>query len=345
MKGLIANRILPLLVVVLALAAAAALAGFRHSFPVAEDTSAALPHAVSVTAQVRACPVPGTAGSNGAGVALVASSPATGAGRAIVSRLGPASAAPLRTLTRPGVWSQLGVRPAGGRTGAPKSRAQPSVSAGHVASVPIPGGVVVQATAAMASGLEVEQVPGGGRGSTPCESPGTDFWFAGPGRFSVPRIQIYLLNIANAAAVVNVEAFTDAGPLQGGADTGIAVAPHSMVVQSLGGILHGSRVMALHVRTSVGQVVAAAQEIKGAARSGAWLPAAQPPATRVFVPGLPATAGTRQLYVAVPGTRDARVTLFAITSRGTYQPTGGGALDIPGGSAITISLSSLSGIP
>jgi hypothetical protein len=344
-KGLIANRILPLLVVMLALAGAAGLAGFRHSFPVAEDASAALPPAVAVNAQVRACPGPGMAGSKGAGLALVASSAATGAGRALVSRLGPASAAPLRTLTRPGVWSQLGVPPAGGGSPAPKPGARPSASAGHVASVPLRGGVVVQAAAAMASGLEVEQIPAGGRGSTQCESPGTDFWFAGPGRYSVPRIQIFLLNIAGAAAVVNVEAFTDAGPLQGGADTGIAVAPHSMVVQSLGGILHGSRVIALHVRTSVGQVVAAAEETTGSARFGAWLPAAQPPATRVFVPGLPATAGTRQLYVAVPGTKDARVTLSAITSRGTYQPTGSGALDVPGGSAITISLSSLSGIP
>lgn len=351
MKGLIANRIIPLVVVVLALAGAAGLAGLRHSVSVAADSSAAPPPTVAVSAQIRACPAAGMAGTPGAGVALVASSPSTGSGRAVVSRLGPPSSTPLHTLTRPGVWSQLAVRPASGSRSPSKtthaaSKGTPSPApAGHVATVPVAGGVVVQASAAMASGLEVEQVPAGGRASARCESPGTDFWFAGPGRYSVPRIQVFLLNIDRQPAVVNVEAFTDAGPLQGGTDTGIAVAPHSMVAQSLGKILHGSRVIALHIRTSVGQVVAAAAETRGTSRSGAWLPAAQTPANRVFVPGLPATPGTRQLYVAVPGTKDARVTLSAITSRGTYQPTAGGALDVPGGSAIAISLSSLSGIP
>ena len=350
MKGLIANRIIPLVVVVLALAGAAGLAGLRHSVTVAADSSAAPPPAVAVSEQVRACPAAGMAGSPGAGVALVASSLATGSGRAVVSRIGPASSTPLHTLTRPGVWSQLAVRPASGSRSPSKtthaaSNTPSPAPAGHVATVPVAGGVVVQARAAMASGLEVEQVPAGGRASARCESPGTDFWFAGPGRYSVPRIQVFLLNIDSQPAVVNVEAFTDAGPLQGGTDTGIAVAPHSMVAQSLGKILRGSRVIALHIRTSVGQVVAAAMETRGTSRIGAWLPAAQTPATRVFVPGLPATPGTRQLYVAVPGTKDARVTLSAITSRGTYQPTAGGALDVPGGSAIAISLSSLSGIP
>jgi hypothetical protein len=65
----------------------------------------------------------------------------------------------------------------------------------------------------------------------------------------------------------------------------------------------------------------------------------------VLVPGLPGTAGTRQLFIAVPGTKDAHVTLTAITSRGSYQPTGGGGLDIPGGSAVSVSLSSMAGIP
>jgi Family of unknown function (DUF5719) len=347
-KGLIANRIVPLLVVVLALAGAAALTGLRHSVTVTEDTSGALSSAVAVNAQLRACPAAGVAGSPGASVALVASSPASGSGRAVVSRLGAAGSPPLHTLSRPGVLSQLTVRAASRppkKTQAAGSSSPSPVPAAHVPAVPVPGGVVVQASAAMASGLEVEQVPAGESASARCESPGTDFWFTGPGRFSVPRIQIFLLNVDSQAAVVNVEAFTDAGPLQGGTDTGIAVAPHSMVSQSLAPILHGSRVIALHVRTSVGQVVAAAEEIRGGARSGAWLPASQAPATRVFVPGLPATPGTRQLYVAVPGVADAHVKITAITSRGTYEPTGGGALDIPGGSAIAIPLSALSGIP
>jgi len=118
-----------------------------------------------------------------------------------------------------------------------------------------------------------------------------------------------------------------------------------MVVQSLGKMLHGARAMALHVRTSVGQIVAAVEQFTGSARTGAWLPASAPPAKQVFVPGMPPTAGTRQLFVTVPGTQDAHITLKAITTKGSYQPTGGSSLDIPGGSVAELSLSSLSAIP
>jgi hypothetical protein len=118
-----------------------------------------------------------------------------------------------------------------------------------------------------------------------------------------------------------------------------------MVVQSLAPALHESRVVALHVRTSVGQVVAAVEETTHAGGPGAWLPVAQAPATRVVLPGLPAAAGTRQLFVAVPGTRDAHLKLTAVTTKGSYQPTGSTGLDIPGSSAASIPLPSLSGVP
>jgi hypothetical protein len=126
---------------------------------------------------------------------------------------------------------------------------------------------------------------------------------------------------------------------------GIPVAPRSMVVQSLAPAVHQSRAVALHVRTSVGQVVAAVEEVTHAGGSGAWLPAAQLPATHVVLPGLPAAAGTRQLFVAVPGTRDAHLKLTAVTTKGSYPPAGSAGLDIPGGSAAAIVLPSLSGVP
>jgi hypothetical protein len=50
------------------------------------------------------------------------------------------------------------------------------------------------------------------------------------------------------------------------------------------------------------------------------------------------------LFVTVPGTQDAHITLSAVTDKGSYHPTGGGGLDIPGGSVAQLSLSSLSAI-
>jgi len=108
-------------------------------------------------------------------------------------------------------------------------------------------------------------------------------------------------------------------------------------------MLHGTRMVALQVRTSVGQVVAAV-EASRSGHAGTWLPVSAAPATRIVIPGMPAAAGTRQLFLTVPGTSDAHIALNAITAKGSYRPTGGSGLDIPGGSVAQISLPSLSAI-
>jgi hypothetical protein len=59
---------------------------------------------------------------------------------------------------------------------------------------------------------------------------------------------------------------------------------------------------------------------------------------------VPGSAGTRQLYVAVPGAGNAQVKLTAVTAKGSYQPTGGNGIDLPGGSAVEVALPSLGGI-
>ena len=342
MNSVTAKRILVPLAAVVALGAVYALTAFSRTASPGPGTQVPPPQSAPATAVMRACPSAGMASSATTGVALVAAPATAGQGRAEVSRLGgTASTRPLRLVTNPGQLSLASVRAVGATrpTASAPSGSQP------VKTVAAQGGVVVQASGSMARGLEVEQVATGSIPSARCESPGTDFWFVGPGQHSLARIQLFLLNAGSQAADANVEISSDAGPLQGGADMGIAVAPHSMVVQSLAPAVHQSRAVALHVRTSVGQVVAAVEEITHAGGGGAWLPAAQPPATHVVLPGLPAAAGTRQLFVAVPGTRDAHLKLTAVTTKGSYPPAGSSGLDIPGGSAAAIVLPSLSGVP
>jgi hypothetical protein len=348
-----ANRMLPRAGVALALAAAAGLAVWNHTLTVAAGQPVPQPGTVPVTTALRACPAPGLTGSPAAHLALIAGPASGGAGRAVVTYSGASNGAPLLSLSQSGVLSLTGVRSvpapapakaAHGKT-AHATAAPPGPSGQSVTTVPAQGGVVIQASGSMARGLEAEQVAGGGKVVARCDGPGTDFWFAGPGIYTAPRIYLYLMNPGSQPADVNVQAFTDAGPLVGSTDSGVSVAPHAMVMQSLGKMLHGARAMALHVRASVGQVVAAVEEITGSARSGAWLPASESPATRVVLPGMPPTAGTRQLFVTVPGTQDAAITLHAITTKGSYVPTGGAGLDIPGGSVAEVSLTSLSAIP
>lgn len=343
MKGRAIGRILPAVIVIVALAALYGMAMSGRPVAVVANRPPVPPRSIPVTAVERGCPGLGLAGGATGRVALIAAPATAGSGQAMATSLTATGGTPLLTATHPGQQEVARVRNGGP---APRAAQGTKPAAGHaVVSATVPGGVVVRATGAMARGLEVEQTGSSGIPSAACTSPGTDFWFTGPGQHTVGQIQLYLMNPADQAADVSVEIATDAGPVQGSTDTGIAIAPHSMVVQSLAQAVHGSRVVSLHVRTSVGQVVAAVREITGAAGAGAWLPVAQTPATRVVVPGLPAAAGSRRLFVAVPGTQDAHVTITAVTSRGSYEPTGGGGLDVPGGSAIMIDLPSLASIP
>jgi Family of unknown function (DUF5719) len=354
-RSVIANRAISLAVLVVAITAAAGLSLWKHTVTFAASTPQPQQRSAPVNTVLRACPAPGLAGAPGSSVALIASPASAGSGSAVLSRFGASTGAPLASLTQAGTLSMTDVHPAPvpghgkatakGKTPAAKGKTpSPAPTSRPVVTTPAPGGVVIQASGAMARGLEAEQVLPGGKISARCNAPGTDFWFVGPGAFPVGHIQLYLMNVGSQPADVDVQALTDAGPLQGSPDTGVAVAPHSMVTQSLSQMLHGTRMIALNVRTSVGQVVAAVEEITGRARSGAWLPVSGTPGTRIVVPGMPPTAGTRQLFVTVPGTQDAHVTLGAVTSKGSYHPTGGGGLDIPGGSVAQISLTSLSAI-
>jgi hypothetical protein len=193
----------------------------------------------------------------------------------------------------------------------------------------------------MARGLEAEQVSDGGRAAARCAGPGTDFWFAGPGVFTAGHIQAFLMNVSGQAADVTVQAFTDAGPLQGSTDTGVAVAPHSMVSQSLDKMLHGTRMVALQVRTSVGQVVAAVRETRSG-QAGAWLTVSAAPANSMVIPCIPAddrpaapSGRPRQLGLCHAERHAAKV---------SYRPTAAAGSDIPGGSLGHVCLTSLSAI-
>src|SRR5262249_23318979 len=147
-----------------------------------------------------------------------------GQGQAEVNRLGgTASTHPLHRVTNPGQLSLAPVRAVGA---APPAAAAPAGSQ-PVKTVPAQGGGVVQASGSMAPALAGEQVAARNSPSAGCESPGTDFGFVGPGQHSLARLQLFLLNPGSQPADANVEISTDAGPLQGGADMGIGVAPHS----------------------------------------------------------------------------------------------------------------------
>ena len=293
-----ANRFTVLALVVLALVALAAVAWLSKPVTVSAGQQAAVLRTTPVSVGMRACPSPGSPGSHGAGVAVLATGGGSGPGQAAVSRLSVTggAAGPLRRLSQPGVLSLTGVPAA--PAASPGSHAPSSPGANRSAvAVARPGGVMVQAAGSMAQGLEAEQTAGG-VATARCGSPGTDFWFAVPGQQSARTIELDLMNVDSQAATVDVDVFTDTGPLHTGADTGIVVPAHGLVVQSLAGLVHGSRAIALHVRTSAGRVVAALRE--SSQRNGARAMAAARAAT-VPAPGHPGNAGVEGSARARPG--------------------------------------------
>ncbi len=351
MRRLFANKLVIGVLVVLALAAQYGLAWLSHPVAASSGRLLAPPGRASVTAAIRACPLPGSI--SGSQVALIAATAAAGqagqagAGTAVVSRLSAAGSAAagrsLITRTQPGVLTREKIPLASARSGRLPGGGNPAAG-GKIPVSPARGGVIVRATGSMAGALEVEQTGGGGLPTAACGGPGTDFWFVGPGQHAVAGLQLYLMNADSQPADAEVDIFTDSGPLLGTIDTGIAVPAHGLLVQSLAKLVHGSRVVALHVRTSVGRLVAALRQSKTAGTPGAWLPASLPPATSLILPGLPASPGSRELYIAVPGSANAQVKVTAVTAKGSYHPTGGNGIDLPGGSAVAVALPSLGGI-
>jgi hypothetical protein len=341
------NKYLLALLVVMALAAEFGLARVSHPAAIAAGSRAPAPVRAAVSSLVRACAAPGSTGATASGLALAAAS--AGTGQAEVTRLTPAGAASppaaLRVLTQPGRLALLSVPAAPVLARGLAQQSTAGAAAAGVPTGPARGGVMIQASGSMARGLEAEQTTGGGLATAQCQGPGTDFWFVGPGQKSVADIQLYLMNTDSQAADATVQVLTDSGPIIGSTDAGIEVAPHGIVVQSLAKLVQGSRVVALNVTTSVGRVAAAVLETSSGSDPGAWLPAAQPPATSQVLPGLPGTPGGRELYVAVPGADNAEIKVTAVTARGSYQPTGGSGIDLPGGSAVVVALPSLGGIP
>jgi uncharacterized protein DUF5719 len=331
-------HLVPAAVVLLALggvAGAAQLAGPAAPAP----ARAATPQQVAVTSAARACPP--VAGGGSGTVAFIAGSPAasrSGPGQAELTPL-PLAGAALKALspisqTEPGALSMLTIPAA--QNASKQGAAKQSATALQ--------GWSVTANGTMAQALEAEEATGAGLASVRCDAPGSDIWFVGPGQQSgVAQVQLDLMNVDSLAASVDVNVITDAGAVQAGDDTGITVPPHQTVTESLSSLAAGASVVAIEVRTSIGRVAADVSETSSHGGTASWLPSPVAPSTQLVIPGVPPSGGTAGLYIVVPGTGNARVSVLAITAQGQHQPFGTQAIDLPGESASYVPLTPLGG--
>ena len=286
---------------------------------------------VAVTSAARACPP--VAGGGPGRVAFIAATPSGGTGQAELAPL-PLAGATLRALSPispalPGALSML---------------TTPAAQSASKQATTVLQGWSVTATGTMAQAMEAEEATSTGLASVRCGEPRSDIWFVGAGRQGgVEQIQLDLMNVDALPASVDVDVITDTGLVQAGGDTGITVAPHQTVTESLSSMTAGSSVVAIEVRTSIGRVAADVSESSSHGGTASWLPSTAPPSTQLVIPGVPPSGGTAGLYIVVPGSANARVSVLALSAQGRYRPFGSQTVDLPGDSASYVPLTPLGG--
>ena len=348
-------RLVPAAAVLLALGAIAAAAQFGQPAATAPSQAAMAPGQAAVTSAARACPpVPGGGSSTVAFVAgpLPSSSgPASGPGQAGGS--GPASGSGRAGGSGQAELAPLPLAGAELRVASPISQEVPgglqmlTIPAAQSASkknTQVLQGWSVTANGTMAQAMEAELTQSPGLATLRCSGPGSDIWFVGPGQQGgASQIQLDLMNIDALAASVDVSVMTDAGRVEAGSAAGITVPPHHTVTESLSSQAGGSSVVAIEVRTSIGRVAADVSEGSSHGGTASWLPSAAAPSTDLVIPGVPPSGSQAGLYIVVPGSADARVSVLAVTPQGPYRPFGAQTEDLPANSASYVPLPPLGG--
>lgn len=258
------------------------------------------PQQVPVRASAAACPDVRQEGERGATAVTAA-----GAGERVAGRLqGPLADAPL----------------------------SPELSGPYLVRALGPGLVVEQTTRATTGSRR-------GLASVTCPAPTTEQWFVGGATTVGAFAELVLVNPGDVPALVDVQVWTSDGPADTGPGKGIPVAARARAVVRLDQLAPDRELLALHVRTTRGQVASALRVVRSDGRTPLgtdWVPPTTAPAREVVVPGLPQGPGRRTALLTNPGTEDATATLALLTGDGEVplEP-----VPVPAGTSVAVDLS------
>lgn len=207
----------------------------------------------------------------------------------------------------------------------------------------------VEAEGALAPGLGAEQsmlVDGEnlrGLSTTSCTTPGREHWFVGASGEVGRRGRLILTNPSDVPALVDIELWDEAGPVDAAATKDIAVPARSQQIVLVDALAPDSAQVAVRVSTSQGRVSAALEQRetdKTTPQGFTFIPAAAAPATEVVVPGVPGH-GQRSLRIFAPGDTDAIVSMRVLGPSGPFTPTGIDVLTVPAGTVLDVPLDSI----
>ncbi|MDP9182799.1 MAG: DUF5719 family protein, partial [Actinomycetota bacterium] len=208
-------------------------------------------------------------------------------------------------------------------------------------------GVVVAATGALATGLEVEQVArvndGRFRGlaGLRCEAPKRDAWFIGASTGIVDFSVLVLANVDDSPATVDITAFGRSGGVDPRPGQGLTIAPHTRKVIALDTLAPDRQYLVVHVRSRQGRVVAALRDARYSGNKPLgfdYVPQAVPPATTVVVPGIPQGPGFRGLVIGNPSNDDTVVSVQVTLRDGQFVPAGMDEVHVPAGHTAMVDL-------
>jgi hypothetical protein len=158
-----------------------------------------------------------------------------------------------------------------------------------------------------------------------CQSPATNWWFAGAdGRVGYTDTLI-LVNPAPTTAEVAVSLWTKKGQMSPPHLGAVPVPGRSRLSIGIASVAPDVATIALHVHANSGAVVAALIDRRFAAlksNGGDFLPPTASPARAGLIPGYLAGTGSRKLVLADSGQLDATVNLKLVTKSGSFAPSG-----------------------
>jgi hypothetical protein len=291
----------------------------------AEQVAIAAPREVAVQSTALVCPAPiATAGAvvtriTGAIAVLPDLPPAASTSKSSASIGG-------RTLTAPG--SAVGFT---------------------VALKPIPP-VVAVATGDLAPGLAADQLTQGSTGlqrglaAQNCGAAVTDAWFVGGGSEVGRNTQLFLTNVDDETAQVDVLLFGKSGPLDSPGSLGIQVPGHARVDLQMLTLAPGQPVFGIHVIAREGRISPAVLDSQALGLQAQGIEYLQTTtlSRRTILPGILGGPGTRVLSVLAPN-QDAQISLKVITVDGTIRPTTYTTINVPQGQLRQWNLASVLG--
>ncbi len=210
--------------------------------------------------------------------------------------------------------------------------------------------VVVSARGAVAPGVVASQFTRSDSGTlrglaeSPCTSPSSEFWYVGSGSELGRHGRVYLTNIDQTTARVDLQLYDEKGQIDNDGARGLTIPPDEQVVVELDKLAPTSKRLAVAVLSKRGRVVSALRDdaLQGETPVGVdWIPSAVPPSKDLLVPGLAPGSGRRVLSIVAPGDSTAAVDLSILGAHGSFQPARQGRLEVKPGAVLQVPLESV----